>query len=149
MTESALLESHQVDPSVSPTDPIEVIRNLQSQIEDGGTVIQQLRLHQQMEDLASDNQAVELVTPLANHLLSIANNAHDRKLIIINTLLLFGHPEADLMITELTQEIETIKGVSNRDVGILLGKIKEHLGVGRGSGLSLIRHDEQYPRRTK
>jgi hypothetical protein len=93
MTESDLLESDQVEPSVSPTNTIE----------DGGTVIEQLRLHQQMEELASDHQAVELVTPLANHLLSIANNADDRKLIIINTLLLLAHPEDDLMITELTQ----------------------------------------------
>jgi hypothetical protein len=115
-------------------DLVNEIKDLQNQLKGGVNRIQKRRLLQEMEKKASDalRDKDKLITHFVGDILSkVEDNEEDenKKIIILNTLLLLAFPEDCLGVTKLVEEMKDIKGVSNIDIGKLLTKIKEHLGL--------------------
>ncbi|MDR1366681.1 MAG: hypothetical protein LBJ13_02105 [Puniceicoccales bacterium] len=115
--------------NICQADPVEEIRDLQNKLKSGVSRIQKRKLLQEMEDRAFNwhGEINGSIKSVVDNIFSRTQSQDDRKIIILNTLLLLAFPEDCLGVTKLIEEIKDIKGVRNTDIGNLLNGIKEHL----------------------
>jgi hypothetical protein len=112
-------------------NPVDDVRELQDQIDDGVNRVKTLELLGQMVDKASSSESEELVASFLEGIflgiLGVDGREDDEKAIKLNILLILASPDKYLSVTQLVKEIKNIDGVTVADLGILLNKIRENL----------------------
>jgi hypothetical protein len=116
---------------VCQANPIDDVRELQDEIDDGVNRVETQRLLTRMIDVVSSSESEELVASFLegvfSKILGVSGRENDEKAIKLNTLLILAFPDRYLSVTQLVKEIKNIEGVTVADLRILLNRIKKNL----------------------